>query len=144
MLAAEAGDGVGVAREAVADAHGAPEVGVAEEGVPVAAHARGTGERARVVDEAEDVERDLGRECAEEVALEERGDRRGEEEELRGRALLDERVEVLATGGGGKCGEGGDVEGRGGVGAVEGGLVWGRGGRRGWGRYDGYVQRGRG
>ena len=109
MLVAEALDGLGVAREAVPDAHRAPEKVILEELVPVPTHARRAGERARVVDEAEDIERDLGRERAEEIALEERSDGRREEEELRRRAFLDEGLQVLPPRGGRERGEGGDV-----------------------------------
>ena len=100
---------VWIVREPVADAHDLPEAVVLEELVPVPADAGCARERAGVVDEAEDVQRDLWGECAEEVALEERGDRGGEEEQLGRRAFLDERVEVLPPRGRGEHSEARDM-----------------------------------
>lgn len=133
-------DCVWIVREPVADAHGLPQAVVLEELVPVPADAGCTADRAGIVDEAEDVQRDLWGKRAEEVALEERGDRRGQEEQLGGRAFLDERVEVLTPRGGGEHGEAGDMGDDRRVCWPEGRLAWrwGRCGRRGWD--DGHVE----
>ncbi|PIL37581.1 hypothetical protein GSI_01275 [Ganoderma sinense ZZ0214-1] len=140
LLRPEALHGIGVVREPVPDAHRLPQTVILEQLVPVPADTCGASERARIVDEAEDVQRDLGRERAEEVPLQKRGDRRGQEEQLRGRAFLDECVEVLPPRGGGEHGETGDMGDDGGVGLPEGRLAGRRrrSGRR--GRDDRHVE----
>lgn len=90
-------DRVDVAREAMTYTHVLPEKAVSEEIVPVSADARGAGESARLVDEAEDVKRDLWGQCTQEVAFEQGGDRRRKEEQFQGCAFLDERVQVLSS-----------------------------------------------
>ena len=72
---------VKVAREAVTYAHCLPQALVLQELIPIPTHTRGPRKRARIVDEAEDVQRNFGGQRAEEVALEERPDKeRGQED----------------------------------------------------------------
>ena len=78
-------------------AHGLPQVVVFEQLVPIPADPRGAREGTWVVYEAENVQGYLRGQRAEEVALEERSNSRGEEEQLGRCTFLDERVEMLPS-----------------------------------------------